>query len=165
MKKILFFAAVMMPLIVTGQRSIDRLFEKYAGRDGFTTFTISGDLLNLAASFEDNDDDKSIRARITEVRILTQDDKDGEGVNFLDFIGRDLEVKDYEEFMSVKKSNQDMRMLVRLQGRKVTEFLLVAGGIDNAIIQVKGNMTVSDAKRLSENAKQNRGVSIFAEHK
>lgn len=164
MKKLLFFAALIVPLCTaSGQRSIDRLFDKYSGADGFTTVTIGGSLLNFATSIENDNDEKSIKARITEVRILAQDDKAIRVVNFLDFIGRDIDLNDYEEFMRVKESHQDLRMLVRSQGRKITEFLLVAGGDDNAIIQIKGNMTFSDAKKLSEEAKKSNDLNIFAD--
>lgn len=57
---------------VNGQKSIDRLFEKYSDTEGFTCITVSGNLLNLAASFEEEGDDKEIKAKITEVRILAQ---------------------------------------------------------------------------------------------
>ena len=44
----------------------------------------------------------------------------------------------YEEFMRVKESDQDLRMLVRTEGKRFKEFLLIAGGEDNAVIQIKG---------------------------
>lgn len=47
MKRLLLFAALMITLTAaSGQKSIDLLFDKYAGRDGFTTVTINGGLLN-----------------------------------------------------------------------------------------------------------------------
>lgn len=99
MKKLILIAGLMIPLAAMGQRSIDRLFDRYAGRDGFTTITLTGDLLKLAANFGD-EDDRDINARITGIRILTEDDETRGTVNFLDIISRDLDDKDYEEFMS-----------------------------------------------------------------
>lgn len=148
--------AVLLILSVTAysQRSIDRLFERYSGREGFTTVNISGNLLNIAASFDD--DDKDVDARITGVRILAQKDDWETDINFLDMVKRDLDFNGYEEFLSVREHDQDVKMMVRLQGRRVTELLIVTGGRDNAIIQVKGDMTVSDAKRLSERMRKDR---------
>lgn len=147
-------------IVASGQKSIDKLFDKYSGRDGFTTVNISGNLLNFAASMDDEDDDDNINARITGIRVLTQNDKSMEVENFLDAIKRDLNFNDYEEFMRVKESDQDMRMLVKTEGRKITEFLLVSGGRENSLIQVKGDMTIKDAKRLSENAKKHHDFSL-----
>jgi hypothetical protein len=161
MKNLLLISALAMQFIVaSGQKSIDKLFDKYSGRDGFTTVNISGNLLNFAASMDDEDDDDNINARITGIRVLTQNDKSMEVENFLDAIKRDLNFNDYEEFMRVKESDQDMRMLVKTEGRKITEFLLVSGGRENSLIQVKGDMTIKDAKRLSENAKKHHDFSL-----
>ena len=54
-------------------------------------------------------------------------------------------------------------MLVRSEGKKFKEFLLIAGGEDNALIQIKGTMTFDDAKKFSVDAKRNHGVNIVAE--
>lgn len=152
---------------VTGQKSIDKLFEKYAGKDGFTTVTISGDLLKLAASLDnDKNEENSFPATITEIRILTQDDDGITTDNFYSEVMKDINLGDYEEFMRVKESNQDLRMLIRAEGNKIKEFLLVAGGDeDNAIIQIKGMMTFSEAKKISENMKKHSKVEISEFHK
>jgi hypothetical protein len=60
MKKLLVFIVLTVTAtLVYGQKSIDDLFEKYAGRDGFTTVTINGNLLKLAHCLGDNDDENS----------------------------------------------------------------------------------------------------------
>ena len=73
MKRLLLFTVLTITFtFVYGQKSIDALFEKYAGKDGFTTVTINGNLLKLAKCFDNDDDhdDNSIPANITEIRIL-----------------------------------------------------------------------------------------------
>ena len=67
--------------------------------------------------------------------------------------------------MRVKETDQDVRMLVRTEGNRFREFLLIAGGEDNAVIQIKGNMTFREARKFSEDAKKNHGMDIMAEHK
>ena len=164
MKKILLFSALMIAInIASAQKSIDSLFEKYAGRDGFTTVTINGSLCKLAACMSDNDDDNQMPANITEIRILTQDDENMKVENFYDMVIRDIDLNNYEEFMRVKESDQDVRMLVRIDGKKLREFLLISGGEDNAIIQIKGTFSLDDAKKLSEDTRKNKGVTIFAD--
>lgn len=82
-------------------------------------------------------------------------------LNFHDLIFKDIDTDDYEEFLRVKEYDNDIRVLVRSQGKRITEFLLVAGGDDNAIIQVKGNMSVSEARRLCDNARKHHCTDIF----
>lgn len=128
-----------------GQKSIDNLFQKYSGKDGFTSVMLSGNLLKLVS---DTDDD--FPSGITEMRILTQEDKSVDAENFYDMVMNDINAKGYEEFMSVKDSGQDLKILVRAQGDRIQEFLLVGGGDDNVLIQVKGDMNFSDARKFSE---------------
>jgi len=150
-----------------GQKSIDALFEKYAGKDGFTTVTIDGNLLKLAKCFsnDEEDNDNQMSANITEIRILTQDDENMKVENFYDLVMKDIDLKKYEEFMRVKESDQDLRMLVRTDGNRFKEFLLIAGGDNNAVIQIKGDLSFNDAKKLSADARKNNGMDIVADHK
>jgi hypothetical protein len=78
---------------------------------------------------------------------------------------KDINPSEYEEFMRVKDSDGDIRMLVKTEGNRFREFLLVIGGDDNAIIQIKGNMSFKEAKRFSEDARKKHGMDIVAEHK
>lgn len=151
--------------ILYGQKSIDDLFDKYAGKEGFTTVTVNGGLLKFAHLFDDNDDETSkIPSHITEIRILTQEDKSLSVDNFYKIVINDIDLKKYDEFMRVKSTDQDLRMLVRSEGNAFREFLLIAGGEDNALIQIKGNLTYEDAKKISEDAKKDhgtKGVEIY----
>lgn len=161
---ILGAAMILIIASCNAQKSVDRLFQKYSDKEGYTCFSISGNLLNIAARL-DNDEgkDRDIEAKITGVRILTQKGNNYDKINFHNAVMKDLDLSDYEEMMRVTESDQDMRMLVRTEGRRVKEFLLVTGGEDNALIQVKGDMSLSDARKLCENAKRHHGVTILDE--
>jgi len=168
MKKSILLAAFILSLnVVSGQKSIDALFAKYAGKHGFVTVTISGDLLKLAASLDENNREElnSIPADITEIRVLAREDDQPEVENFYDLVIKDLDLSDYEEFMSVKQKDQHMKMLVRSEGLKFKEFLLIAGGEENALIQIRGNMTYREAKRFSDDIKKNNGVNFTGDIK
>jgi hypothetical protein len=146
-----------------GQRSIDRLFEKYSGNDGFVTFTIKGNLLKLLKSHDDEWRENRWPDNIDEIRILVQDDDKIHVENFYDLARRDIDSRDYEEFMSVKESDQDIRMLVRIDGDIISEFLLVGGGEDNFIIQVKGRITLKEAEDFSYEAKKDHGRNMLSD--
>lgn len=156
MKRLLCFIGLLTCLsVVNAQKSIDNLFEKYANRDGFVSVSINGNLLKLASMLDDDIDDDSLPANISGIRILAQEDEEMKVDNFYDNIIRDINISDYEEFMRVKESDQDLRMLVRTEGDKFKEFLLVAGGKDNVLIQIKGNMTLKEAKKFSADMRKN----------
>jgi len=166
MKRLLLLAALtIIATIVSGQKSIDALFERFGGKDGFTTVTINGNLLKLAACLDDDNDENSMPANITQIRILSQEDDNQKVENFYNLVIKDIDLDNYEEFMRVKDSDQDLRMLVRSEGNKFKEFLLIAGGENNALIQIRGNMTFEEAKKFSHDAKKNHGLNIVANHK
>jgi len=166
MKRFLIFIVLTITATFAySQKSIDDLFERYAGKDGFTTVTINGNLLKLAHCLGDNDDEKSFPANITEIRVLAQEDKSMNVENFYNLVINDIDLKNYDEFMRVKKSDQDLRMLVRSEGNKFKEFLLIAGGTDNALIQVKGSMTYEDAKKFSKDAEKDHGMNLIPKNK
>jgi len=162
---LVFIVLTITATLVNGQKSIDELFDRYAGRDGFTTVTINGNLLKLAHCLGENDEKDAFPLNITEIRILAQEDSSIKVENFYNSVIKDIDLKNYDEFMRVKKSDQDLRMLVRSEGNKFKEFLLIAGGESNALIQVKGNMTYEEAKKFSKDAEKNHGLNFTEKHK
>jgi hypothetical protein len=165
MKKTLLIGVLLFTgSVIFGQKSIDALFEKYSDREGFVSLTLSGDLLKFVSSIDD-DDDNPIPASVTQIRILAQENDHSSGENFYKLVFNDIRLDDYEEFMKIKKSDQDVRMMVRSEGTRFKEFLLIAGGEDNVIIQIKGNMTYSDARKFSNDAKKNHRMNLVIDHK
>jgi hypothetical protein len=163
MKKLILFVVLMITVTIAyGQRSIDDLFERYAGKEGFTTITINGNLLKFLSCLGDNNEEHSVPTGLSEIRLLTQDNDSLKVENFYNLVIKDIDLKKYDEFMRIKESDQDLRMLVKSEGGKFKEFLLIAGGKDNALIQIKGSMTFDDAKKFSDDAKKNHGMNIVA---
>jgi len=166
MKRILIiFAFITAAIAADAQRSVDALFNKYAGRDGFVTFTLNGNLIKLSDFLDDDDDNNNSKSGyITEVRILAQNKDNLNAGNFYNLAMKDINLNRYEEFMRVKKSDQDVRILVRTEGNKFKEFLLIAGGEDNILIQVKGDMSYAEARKFSNKAKKEHGMDMVAKH-
>jgi len=167
-----FFALVIVALTISGysQKSVDDLFAKYSGMDGFVTVTISGNLVKLIRDFDndESDDHESWPADITTIRILAQED-DGllEG-NFYEMVEKEIDRKNYEEFMRIKNSDHDVVMLVRMEGKTFKEFLIIAGdddGEDNALIQITGNMTYKEAMEFADRMKKDNGANIVISYR
>lgn len=160
MKKLSLLIVLMITATIAyGQKSIDDLFDRYAGKDGFTTVTFNGGLFKLARLLGDKDDENPFPIHITQIRILAQEDKTINVGNFYTQVINDIDLNNYDEFMRVKNSDENLRMLVRSEGDKFKEFLLIAGGNNNAVIQIKGNMTYEEAKKFSDEAKRDHGTS------
>jgi len=143
---------------LSAQSSIDRLFDKYQGMDGFVTVTVSGNFLKLIGEFDDDDEFFKNSDKIAVIRILAQEDDNMEVDNFYDLVMDELDKGGYEEMVRVNSSDSDMKIMVKAEGDIFTEFLVVAGGEDNAIIQIKGKLTEKIIKEMSESINDDNNI-------
>lgn len=135
---------------LSAQSSIDRLFDKYQGKDGFVTVTVSGSFLKMMGDFDDDDEFLKHSDKFSAIRILAQEDDLMEVDNFYDMVIDEIEKGGYEEMVRINSADSDVKIMVKADGDVFTEFLLVAGGDDNAIIQIKGRLTREMVREMSE---------------
>jgi hypothetical protein len=155
MKKLLVSIVLIAGMLtVNAQSPVDKIFNKYAGQDGYTTVVINSFMFKLMASIETNDPEyeefKKASAGIESIRILAQD---GDGsVGFGRELIESLPRKEYEELMVVKEADEEVLFLAREEGGIITEFLLVVSGEDgdDALIVFTGNIDLESIASLSQ---------------
>jgi len=147
-KLVLILIVALAPALANAQNSaVENLFKKYGGQDGFTTVTINSGLLKMAAEFSDDDDGMEILNSIKGIKILAQED--GDAGNFYDEVMGSLKKDSYEELMTVNSDDEDVIFLVKKEGKRIKEFLLVVGGNEeNALIYISGDMYMKDLAQL-----------------
>ena len=130
-------------------------FEKYNGKEGFTVVMLSGDMLNMFARAAEEKHDTVFRSKITSLRILVREKENDEGTAAPDFkseVYDKLDRKVYKEMMTVKQSDQNVVILVKENGGRINELLLmVSGKDDNVLIQATGDMLLSEMAELGGN--------------
>jgi hypothetical protein len=151
MKRTFFAGAlILLSLVTYSQKSaVDKIFDKYSGKDGYTTVYISSFMFNLLNSLEVDDPEynefKKATSGINSIKILTQDGSGSVsfGEELLDMLPR----SEYQEMMKVKDGNEEVLFLAREEGGRISEFLLiVSGGSDDVLIAITGDI---DLKSLS----------------
>jgi len=144
MKRLIIMFAMLVPLVLAAQKSpVDKLFDKYANQQGFTTVNITGKLLGLAGKLDNsNPSTNDMLSNISGIRILSVEDK--ELNSRLDFY-HELEKEGffrnnkYDILMEVTESNEVVKFYSMDAGDgKFSELLLVVGGKSNAIISIRG---------------------------
>lgn len=140
-----------------GQHDIvSMVFDKYAGVDGFTTVSISGDMLKLLAQAEADRRDTTFASKLYEVKILALE-KDCDKPATIDLraeVYDKLDKSVYKEMMTVKQSDQDVVILVKESNGRIAELLIIVGGQDeNALIRLKGDMVLSEMAEMADNYK------------
>ncbi len=156
MKRLIITLIVLAPLLGMGQNEspVDRLFNKYAHKDGITTVNISGKMLSLANEVRDSSNHKAdILAKLSGIRILSVENKElNKDLNFykeLDANGF-FKKNGYEALMEVTEKNETVRFYGKEgdKGRFV-ELLLVVGGNDNTLISIRGIIDPKDIGKIT----------------
>jgi hypothetical protein len=127
---------------------VNALFVKYNGVAGFTTVNITGDMLKLITQVEaERRDSITFASSLSEIRILAIEkgcDKPA-GINLRSELYDQLDKSVYKEMVSVKKEGEDLVILMKENKGRIAEILILAGGDDeNALIQIKGDMLLSE---------------------
>jgi hypothetical protein len=154
MKRIVFGVTLMMlSILAMGQNSaVDKIFDKYNGKDGYTTVYISSFMFNLLNSLDTDDPEynefKKATSGITSIKILTQDGSNSEafGAELLRMLPR----SEYQEMMVVKDKDENVQFLARQSGGKIVEFLLiVSGGGEDALICIQGDIDLESIAHIA----------------
>lgn len=155
MKRILFTGTLVFLFsgISAQQSAVDRIFDKYSGKEGYTTVYISSFMFNLLNSLEVDDPEynefKKATSGISSIKILTQDGGESEsfGRELLDMLPRD----EYQEMMTVKDKDENVLFLAKQEGDRITEFLLIVSGGDgkDALITIQGDIDLESLSSIA----------------
>lgn len=149
------FIIVATSYMLSGQNSaVDKIFDKYSGKEGYTSVFISKYMFNLFSQVNPDDKDlNQIVNGLSSIKILATEDS-MKNVNFYNEIMKDLPVKDYKELMVIKEKDQDLKFLIRDKEGVIVELLMIVGGTDNAIICIQGdNINLKNISNLSKSMK------------
>jgi len=153
--KILFIWLIALPWTVFSQSAVDKVFDKYAGKEGFTTVYITQYMFDMFKNVNTSDKDfDDLVKNLKRIRILSVDNKQGvsAGVNFHTEIMKELPIQQYKELMVVKEKDQELKFLIKENQGKISELLLIIGGKkENALICIQGNIDMKSLAKLSKN--------------
>lgn len=155
MKKVLIIAITMIfSLSLTAQnKAVDALFEKYGGKEGFTTVVITKHMFGLFSQVETAEDDEYMNMikNLKNIRILSAPGQPISGINFLKEIGDALPETVYEELMIIKDEDQDVKFLVREENDTIVELLMIISGAEeNVLISISGIIDMKTIAKLSK---------------
>jgi hypothetical protein len=155
MKKLITLTLLLAltPLLFGQSNPIDDFFNKYSGKDGFTTVFISSRMFQLIAGADlDEEELSTLMSRLKSIRILTVEDSlMNQKLNFHKELGAKLDFSVYEELMVVKSDGKDLKFLIRGKGNKVDELLMIGGGVGtNILISIKGDLNMKDLSDISK---------------
>ena len=143
----------MFIIAASGQKSaVDRVFEKYSGKEGYTTVYISSYMFNMLNNLEVDDPEynefRKATSGINSIKILSQDGKGSVpfGKELISMLPRE----EYKEMMVVKEEDEEVLFLAREEGGRITEFLLIVSGDgDDALIAIQGDIDLESISSIA----------------
>jgi hypothetical protein len=154
MKKLFLLAgAILVPFLVMGQNpAVDQLFDKYQGKEGFTTVYINKDIFKMISDNKEAEHDlNQVLDKISGIKILAQEDEEVTGnLNFYEELKKNMDFSKYEELVVVREKDQDVRIVARENNDRIAELLIIVGGEDNVLVWIEGNFTFEDLSELSD---------------
>ena len=153
-----------MLMTITGlsaqvKSSVEKLFDQYAGQDGYTTVYISKymfDMFRTASEKNqaDKDEMERVLSKLDGIKILVKEADSlhpDAGINFYKELMKELPVKEYKELMVIKEHGTDVKFLVKENDDRISELLLVTGGPkENVLISITGDIDLKSISSLSK---------------
>ncbi len=155
MKKIV--VVLVMMVVVNGafaQDAISKFFSKYQSDETFSQVTVSSKMFGLFTNMEaDTPEDKEILEAISKLKGLRILGKE-EARNARDLYKEAftlIPVKEYEELMSVRDKDKDMKFLIKESGGKISELLMIMGGNTQfMILSLYGEIDLKQVSRIGK---------------
>lgn len=151
MKKIYIVMIVMMAAQgVFAQDFISKFFNKYQTDESFTQVTISSKMFGLFTNMEvENKEDQEVLSAISKLkglRILGKENTSDARSLYKEAFAL-IPTKEFEELMSVRDKDKDMKFYIKESGGKISELVMIMGGTkDFMILSLFGEI---DLKQVS----------------
>ncbi|MGK7390534.1 MAG: DUF4252 domain-containing protein [Candidatus Cyclobacteriaceae bacterium M2_1C_046] len=155
MKKI--FTVLFLCVFALGAQAqddaISKFFNKYEDDMSFTVVNITSRMFNLFTDLEvENQEDKEILDAISKLkglRILAKEDTN-EGMRLYKEAYTLLPKAEYEDLMTIRDQDQNMRFLIKEKDGKISELLMLMGGTEDfLILSLFGEIDLSQVAKIS----------------
>jgi hypothetical protein len=152
-KALLIMMVAALSLPVLGQKSaVDDLFDRYNGKEGFTSVYISSKMFSLLSKIDSDDEEfQNLVNRIKSIRILSIDSaRNVTHINFATELVPRLSRSGFEDLMTVKEPDDEIRFMIREVGDRIAELVMVTGGYGSSVVSISGNLDLKTISSLSE---------------
>lgn len=151
-RTIIFIIIAAWSLSALGQKSpVEELFDRYSDREGFTSIYISSKMFSLLSRIDSDDEEfRNLVTRIKSIRILSVDSASNAGrVNFAGELVPKLNRTGFEELMTVREQNDEVRFMIREAGNRIAELVMVTGGAGSSVVWITGDLDIRTIASLS----------------
>jgi hypothetical protein len=155
MKKVIAIGFLMITLTAAhAQDAISKFFSKYQADESFTQVNISSKMFSLFTNMEaDTPEDKEVLEAISKLkglRILRKDNTSDARALYKEAFAL-VPSKEFEELMSVRDKEQDMKFFIKESSGKISELVMIMGGIDDfMVLSIFGEIDLKQVARMGK---------------
>ena len=166
MKKLMLSLVCMVfltvPLLLNAQSPIDKVFDKYASQDGFTSVNISKELFQMLMQMGKGDSKdtnmvemKKMMEQLSGLKVLTFSFDSTNVVKavsvYNEFAGV-FPASSYKELMTVNEGRQNIKFMTKQDASgKINEMvMLMKNKTEVAVLSLTGNIDLSTVSKLSK---------------
>lgn len=152
MKKIVAITVLMASLTAANaQDVISKFFAKYQNDESFTNVNISSKMFGLFTQMDAQDpEDKEVLEAISKLeglKILAKEDASNSRELYQEALS--LVPKKFEELMSVRDKDKDMKFMIEENNGKISEMLMIVGGSEDfMIMSIFGEIDLKQISRI-----------------
>jgi hypothetical protein len=169
---------LMVPFLSNAQSPIDKVFDKYASQEGFTTVNISKELFHMMVQIGQGDSKdtsmvemKKMMEQLTGLKVLTfsfDSTKLVKAVSVYNEFAGVFPASQYKELMTVNEGRQNIKFMTKQDASgKINEMvMLMKDKKEVAVLSLTGNMDLSTVSKLSKgmNIKGMEGLHKMNKH-
>jgi len=153
---------LMGPLLMNAQSPIDKVFDKYASQDGFTSVNISKEMFQMLMQIGQGDskdtsmvDMKKMMEQLTGLKVLTfsfDSTKVVKAVAVYNEFAGVFPAGTYKELMTINEGRQNIKFMTKQDaGGKINEMvMLMKDKTEVAVLSLTGNIDLSTVSKLSK---------------
>ncbi|MDA3891147.1 MAG: DUF4252 domain-containing protein [Salinivirgaceae bacterium] len=153
MKKIVLIIAVAILTIqgMAQQSQLNTLFDKYSGKEGYTSVYITSYMFELFSKLANEDDFDNVTKGLEAIKILTSDGSPAQKKAFYEDVNKALPASVYKDFMIVKDGAQEVIFKVRDEDDKITEFvMIVKDEYEPVLLFLQGDIDLAQVAKMSK---------------
>lgn len=161
LKSVSIAALLLIPFLIQAQSPIDKVFDKYAGKEGFTTVNISKEMFQMFMSMA-NDKDTSMQdmkkalGQLTGMKVLTcnaDSTNPSEVTTFFNEATSVFPSATYKELMTINDNGDNIRFLKKQDGNgKISEIIMLKKGKHEVVVlSITGSIDMATVSNISKN--------------
>lgn len=148
--------ALMMVAVnaVFAQDAISKFFTKYQSDESFSQVTVSSKMFNLFTNMEvESKEDQEVLNAISKLkglRILAKENTSDARALYKEAFAL-IPTKEFEELMSVRDKDKDMKFYIKESGGKISELVMIMGGAnDFMVMSLFGEIDLKQVSKIGK---------------